>query len=29
MKNPSIMAEAFRKFNFDRYVYSYNSDDPE
>lgn len=27
MKNPSIMQEAFRKFNFDRYIYS--QDDSE
>lgn len=25
MKNPSIMTEAFRKFNFDKYIYTSDS----
>ena len=29
MKNPHIMLEAFRKFNFDRYVYSREGENNE
>ena len=29
MKNPNIMQQAFRKFNFDRYVVEVDNDDQE